>query len=104
MRAWLIGPTDRFVSTDHDCSEDDQPYVTETAPRRLSRAAKLLGLAALEQRKAREEDRERGYPNHDGANGTLQDRLVKEMRLAGISNIEAGNAFLRVSALLHGGL
>lgn len=28
------------------------------------------------------------------ANGTLQDRLVKEMRLAGISTMEAGNAFL----------
>lgn len=28
------------------------------------------------------------------ANRTLQDRLVKELRLAGISNIEAGNAFL----------
>ena len=28
------------------------------------------------------------------ANGTLQDRLVKEMRLAGVSTIEAGNAFL----------
>jgi len=28
------------------------------------------------------------------ANGTLQDRLVKEMRLAGISPLEAGNAFL----------
>ena len=28
------------------------------------------------------------------ANGTLQDRLVKEMRLAGISTIEAGNEFL----------
>ena len=28
------------------------------------------------------------------ANGTLQDRLVKEMRLAGISTLEAGNAFL----------
>lgn len=28
------------------------------------------------------------------ANGTLQDRLVKEMRLAGIGTIEAGNAFL----------
>src|SRR5215472_13992753 len=26
--------------------------------------------------------------------GTLQDRLVKELRLAGISTIEAGNAFL----------
>src|SRR4051794_13798974 len=28
------------------------------------------------------------------ANGTLQDRLVKEMRLAGISTIEAGDALL----------
>jgi hypothetical protein len=28
------------------------------------------------------------------ANGTLQDRLVKEMRLAGVDTIEAGNAFL----------
>lgn len=28
------------------------------------------------------------------ANGTLQDRLVKEMRLCGIDTIEAGNAFL----------
>lgn len=28
------------------------------------------------------------------ANKTLQDRLVKELRLAGVSNMEAGNAFL----------
>ena len=28
------------------------------------------------------------------ANGTLQDRLVKELRLAGISTLETGNAFL----------
>ena len=30
------------------------------------------------------------------ANATLQDRLVKEMRLLGISSMEAGNAFLPV--------
>jgi Helix-turn-helix domain len=30
----------------------------------------------------------------EGANGTLQDRLVKELRLAGISSIADGNAFL----------
>ncbi len=29
------------------------------------------------------------------ANATLQDRLVKEMRLCGINTLEAGNAFLR---------
>src|SRR5437879_13803364 len=28
------------------------------------------------------------------ANGTLQDRLVKEMRLSGIDTLAAGNAFL----------
>ena len=28
------------------------------------------------------------------ANRTLQDRLVKELRLAGVSDMEAGNAFL----------
>jgi len=28
------------------------------------------------------------------ANGTLQDRPVEEPRLAGISNVEDGNAFL----------
>lgn len=28
------------------------------------------------------------------ANRTLQDRLVKELRLAGISDMEVGNAFL----------
>ena len=28
------------------------------------------------------------------ANSTLQDRLVKELRLAGVSSIKAGNAFL----------
>ena len=28
------------------------------------------------------------------ANRTLQDRLVKELRLAGVSGIEGGNAFL----------
>ena len=31
------------------------------------------------------------------ANGTLQDRLVKEMRLAGVSSIDEANAFLRTS-------
>ncbi len=35
------------------------------------------------------------------ANQTLQDRLVKELRLAGISGIEAGNAFLETYRLMH---
>lgn len=32
-------------------------------------------------------------------NATLQDRLVKELRLAGVSSMEAGNAFLRAGFL-----
>ena len=37
-------------------------------------------------------------------NRTLQDRLVKELRLAGINDMEAGNAFLRASrrTTMHG--
>jgi hypothetical protein len=35
------------------------------------------------------------------ANGTLQDRLVKEMRLAGISSIESANRFLRESNFIE---
>jgi hypothetical protein len=32
-------------------------------------------------------------------NATLQDRLVKEMRLAGVNSLEAGNAFLEAGFL-----
>ncbi|WP_439116608.1 ISNCY family transposase, partial [Paracoccus liaowanqingii] len=35
------------------------------------------------------------------ANRTLQDRLIKELRLAGISDIEAGNAFLTCFIARH---
>jgi transposase len=35
------------------------------------------------------------------ANGTLQDRLVKEMRLARISSMEEGNAFLSTYIAIH---
>ena len=35
------------------------------------------------------------------ANGTLQDRLVKELRLEGISDMEAGNVFLKVYMAAH---
>jgi hypothetical protein len=34
-------------------------------------------------------------------NGTLQDRLVKEMRIAGVSNIEEGNQFLESYWKIH---
>jgi hypothetical protein len=35
------------------------------------------------------------------ANQTLQDRLVKELRLAGVSDMQAGNAFLELYRLQH---
>src|SRR5213078_5030432 len=35
------------------------------------------------------------------ANGTLQDRLVKEMRLAKISHIEQANTWLQQSGFFH---
>lgn len=35
------------------------------------------------------------------ANGTLQDRLVKEMRLEGISDMKSGNAFLQLYMDIH---
>jgi hypothetical protein len=37
------------------------------------------------------------------AHHTLQDRLVKELRLAGISTIEAANAFLRAFVQTYNG-
>ena len=60
----------------------------ESPPTQFGRAMKLLGvgliLANSPQAKGRVER----------CNGTLQDRLVKEMRLAGVSDIESANAFL----------
>src|SRR3990167_577619 len=35
------------------------------------------------------------------ANGTLQDRLIKEMRLAGVSSIDAANTFIRESNFIE---
>jgi hypothetical protein len=60
----------------------------EDAETQFGRAVRELGIESIcansPQAKGRVEN----------ANGTLQDRLVKEMRLRGISTIEAANAYL----------
>ena len=60
----------------------------EDAPTQFARALRTLDIAPIHA----------GSPQAKGrverANRTLQDRLVKEMRLRGICGMEAGNAFL----------
>ena len=60
----------------------------EDAPTQFARALRTLDIAPIHA----------GSPQAKGraerANRTLQDRLVKELRLRGICGIEAGNAFL----------
>jgi hypothetical protein len=58
---------------------------------RLSRAVSATGDAGLQ---LFDSSRFHIHPLPQRLNGTLQDRLVKEMRLSGIDTIEAGNAFL----------
>ena len=55
---------------------------------RLSRAARALGIECIHANSPQAKGRV------ERANQTLQDRLVKEMRLAGIDNREAANAWL----------
>ena len=62
----------------------DKNYKDTQFHRALSKLGIKLILAGSPQAKGRVER----------VNGTLQDRLIKEMRLAGISSMEEGNAFL----------
>ena len=54
----------------------------------FSRALRTLDIAAIHARSPQAKGRV------ERANKTLQDRLVKEMRLRGINGLEAGNAYL----------
>ena len=54
----------------------------------FSRALRTLDIAAIHARSPQAKGRV------ERANKTLQDRLVKEMRLRGINSLEAGNAYL----------
>ena len=58
------------------------------AETQFSRAARELGIACIHANSPQAKGRV------ERANQTLQDRLVKEMRLAGIDNREAANAWL----------
>ena len=79
-----------FYSDKHGIFRINTPEATEksTGDTQLSRALKELDIELIcansPQAKGRVER----------ANKTLQDRLVKEMRLCGISTIEAANAYL----------
>ena len=60
----------------------------EGAPTQFTRALRTLDIAPIHANTPQAKGRV------ERANQTLQDRLVKELRLAGISDIEAANAFL----------
>jgi transposase len=64
------------------------PNVSEDTETQFGRAARELGIEVICANSPEAKGRV------ERANQTLQDRLVKEMRLLGISNIEAANAYL----------
>lgn len=61
----------------------------------FGRALKTLDIEAIHANSPQAKGRV------ERANQTLQDRLIKEMRLAGISSMEAGNAFLASYMTTH---
>ena len=61
---------------------------TEDELTQFSQALRTLDIAAIHARSPQAKGRV------ERANKTLQDRLVKEMRLRGISDMAAGNAYL----------
>jgi hypothetical protein len=64
------------------------PNASEETETQFGRAARQLGIEVICAHSAQAKGRV------ERANKTLQDRLVKEMRLLGISTIEAANAYL----------
>lgn len=77
---------DRFstYSMNHGLAKDNPDTLTQ-----FERAAKEAGVEIVHAHSPQ------GKGRVERAFGTLQDRLVKEMRLAGISTVESANAFLR---------
>lgn len=91
-RKWGL-PCDLYVDRDsiYECTREariDEQLRGESPPTQFARAMKTLGvgliLARSPQAKGRVERR----------NGLFQDRLVKALRLAGISTLEEANQFL----------
>jgi hypothetical protein len=66
----------------------EQKSVTPTGLTQFGRVLNALGIEPIHANSPQAKGRV------ERANGTLQDRLVKEMRLAGIGDIDAANAFL----------
>ena len=64
------------------------PTASEETETQFGRAARQLGITVICAQSAEAKGRV------ERANQTLQDRLVKEMRLLGINDIEAANAYL----------
>ena len=68
----------------HKAAVDNVELMTQ-----FKRAMKSLGVSVITANSAQAKGRV------ERLNGTLQDRLVKEMRLAGVSTIETANIFLK---------
>ena len=75
-------------SDKHGIFRINLPSATEESETQFSRAGRELGIELICAHSAQAKGRV------ERANQTLQDRLVKEMRLLGICTIEAANAYL----------
>lgn len=71
------------------------PNATEDSETQFGRAARELGIEVICAHSPEAKGRV------ERANQTLQDRLIKEMRLLGISTIEAANAYLPTYIAAH---
>lgn len=77
-----------LYSDRHGIFRINMPETKHEGMTQFERAAKELGIETICANSAQAKGRV------EGANKTLQDRLVKEMRLLGISDIETANAYL----------
>lgn len=77
-----------FYSDKHSVFRIQKPNEHTTGMTRFGRALAELNIEIICANSSRAKGRV------ERANRTLQDRLVKELRIAGISNMEDGNAFL----------
>ena len=90
MRKYIVthGIPLATYSDKHGIFRINLPTAGEDTETQFGRAARQLGIEVICARSPEAKGRV------ERANQTLQDRLVKEMRLLGISDIEAANAYL----------
>jgi transposase len=90
MRKYLVnhGIPLATYSDRHGIFRINLPTASENTETQFGRAARQLNIEVICARSAEAKGRV------ERANKTLQDRLVKEMRLLGISDIETANAYL----------